>query len=126
MVTKVRPLTEKVVPSGAMRQRFLVENRASTATASGERANTWTEAFRIRGNLRNGRQRVSEVGAQLNTEDTMLLRTRYRTGFKSGGQQRVTDEETSKVYRVDTWLDVSARRRWIDLVVVEVGLGEIT
>lgn len=125
MTFQVRPWVDRVIPSGQLRQVFTISERSSSTDALGERANTYTDQFTVRGFVRNARPTVRTDGMELRSEAAQMIRTRYRTGFKSGGQQRATDAETGKVYRIDTWDDVGKKQRWIDLMVVEIPIAEV-
>ena len=105
---------------GKLRRHFSIQTRSTTKDNLGEPVNTYTETFRCFGHIKNGRQQVkSEVGLPV-TEDTLLLTTHYRAGFKAGGLQRAVDLQSNRTYRIDSVMDVDERRQWITAIVVEI------
>lgn len=104
---------------GKLRRHFSIRERSTTKDNLGERENTYTEVFKVWGHLRNGRQATRDQRGVPVTEDTLMLTTHYRKGFKPGRVQQAVDLQTDRVYWIDSVLDVDERRQWIEAVCVE-------
>jgi SPP1 family predicted phage head-tail adaptor len=94
-----------------LRERYSVRARAEVRDGRGVRPETFTEKFKIWGEVpREGTSRESEA----RSEDVLRLRVRYRTDIAIG-DQLVSSGGT--VYDIRATFDVDGLRRYLQLVV---------
>lgn len=101
-------------PVGNLRRRYSVRGRSTDRNELGERESAYTHKFYIRAEApREGSATIRGESGVLRSEDSLRLRTRYRTDIDLNDQ--LVDGST--VYYVRSILDLSGRRRWLQMTV---------
>lgn len=102
---------------GNLRTLYSVRTRADTRDGRGERANSWSEKFRIRGERpREGNTSSRGESGSLLSETSYRMRTRFHKDMLIGDQLVNVSDET-EVFYVRQATDVDGRRRYLQLVV---------
>lgn len=100
---------------GGHRRRYSVLGRPQVRDDRGERPTEYTHKFNIWGEApREGSSTLRQDFGTLQSEDTLRLRTRYRTDIEIG--DRLKDHGTRAEYDIRSVLDVDGRRRYLQLV----------
>jgi len=98
---------------GKLRRRYSVRGRTGARNVLGERDDAYTHKFFIWGEApREGTGNIRSEAGALRTEDTLRLRTRFRTDIDIGDQLA----DGSLLYFVRSVLDVDGRRHYLQLV----------
>lgn len=99
--------------SGPLRRRYLVQSRAQARNEIGERKDEYTTKFAIWGESpRDGSAALRADAGALRSEDTLRLRTRFRTDIDIG--DRLVDGPA--ILYIRSALDVDGRRRYLQIV----------
>jgi len=103
---------------GHLRRRYSVRSRSTTRDARGELPNTYTEKFKVWGEVpRENAPRVSDDPGMRRSDGSMRLRVRWRSGFVIGDQ--LVDVGSGQIMYLTGFYPVDALRMWAQLVLSE-------
>lgn len=103
---------------GSIRRRYSVRSRSETRDARGERAATYTEKFKVWGEVpRENAGRITDDAGMRSSEGSMRMRVRYRSGFAAGDQ--LVDVSSGQTMYVQHFFPVDQLRMWMQLILSE-------